>query len=355
MYLQAVGVARPPRRYTQPECWEIFQGTEAYHSLRESSRELLGRVLRGENGIETRRFAVDSVEKLLERDVEPDYLHAQFSRHAPLLAQEAAAKALDEAGLPPEAVDAVVVSTCTGYLCPGLSTYLLESLPLKADCLALDLVGHGCAAALPNLKIASALIDSGAARHVLSVCVEISSAAFYLDDDPGVLISSCLFGDGAAAAICAATPAKHARAVRWSAYHGRIDPSEREALRFETRGGKLRNILTPPVPLLAGRAAGRIFAEMCQARGVGREAISAFVLHAGGRNVLAALAARLKLGEADLAPSRDTLREYGNMSSPFVLFVLEEALRRGLPGGLWWMASFGAGFACHAAFLEVEG
>ena len=89
------------------------------------------------------------------------------------------------AGSRPAQIDAVVVSTCTGYLCPGLSGYVVERLGLRADVQAYDLVGQGCAAALPNLQLGRSLLGSGAAEHVLSVCVEVSSAAMYLDDDPG--------------------------------------------------------------------------------------------------------------------------------------------------------------------------
>ena len=79
---------------------------------------------------------------------------------------------------------------------------------------AFDLVGQGCAAALPNLQLGRSLLGVGRREHVLSVCVEVSSAAMYLDNDPGVLISACLFGDGAGAAVlsrdAAPTPARRA-------------------------------------------------------------------------------------------------------------------------------------------------
>ena len=72
---------------------------------------------------------------------------------------------------------------------------MVERLGLRADVLAFDLVGQGCAAALPNLQLAHALLTANTCAHVLSICVEVSSAAIYLDNDPGVLISACLFGD----------------------------------------------------------------------------------------------------------------------------------------------------------------
>ena len=76
-------------------------------------------------------------------------------------------------------------------------------------------------------------------------------------------------------------------------------------------------------------------------------------MHAGGRRVLQEVRTAMGLEEAHLEHSAAVLRDYGNLSSPFVLFVLERALRERSPGGLWWMSSFGAGFSCHGALLEV--
>jgi alkylresorcinol/alkylpyrone synthase len=77
-------------------------------------------------------------------------------------------------------------------------------------------------------------------------------------------------------------------------------------------------------------------------------------MHAGGRDVLKALEARLELQPADLHYSADVLREYGNMSSASVYFVLEAALGADAPPGWWWLSSFGAGFSCHGALLQVD-
>jgi len=85
-----------------------------------------------------------------------------------------------------------------------------------------------------------------------------------------------------------------------------------------------------------------------------REEITGWVLHAGGRDVLAALQARLDLSDLDVRSSASVLRNCGNVSSPFVLFALQSALAENNPGGWWWLSSFGAGFTCHGALLRVE-
>jgi predicted naringenin-chalcone synthase len=88
--------------------------------------------------------------------------------------------------------------------------------------------------------------------------------------------------------------------------------------------------------------------------GVTQHDISAWVLHAGGSQVLKALRRRLDLTEEDTALSASILNDYGNMSSPFVLYVLKEQLARDVQGGLWFMASFGSGFSAHGALLSVS-
>ncbi len=314
-------------------------------------RSILQGILTHDNGIETRALALDSLDESF--DLDPDTLHRRFVKHAPRLATEAARGALRDAGLAADRIDAVVVSTCTGYLCPGLSSYVAESLGLRPDALGLDLVGQGCGAALPNLRTADALVASGRSEHVLSICVEVCSAAFYLDNDLGVLVSACLFGDGAAAAVLSRGLRADRRRVEFTAAGSVTDPSERDALRFEQRGGMLRNILTLPVPRLAAQHARRLFDDVLAKEALAPEAVSAWILHAGGRKVLEELQAHLAIGCEEVQFSRAMLREYGNLSSPFVLFVLKAALDARARGGWWWMSSFGAGFSCHGALLRV--
>jgi alkylresorcinol/alkylpyrone synthase len=83
--------------------------------------------------------------------------------------------------------------------------------------------------------------------------------------------------------------------------------------------------------------------------------IAGWMLHAGGRDVLQAVERSFELQPADLRYSAAMLREYGNLSSAFVYFVLQAALADDAPDGWWWLSSFGAGFSCHGALLQVQG
>lgn len=352
MHIVGLGTAAPPHRYAQHECWAALQNSPPFTALTSRSRAILRTVLCGDNGIATRHLALDPLAEAF--DLTPDALHARFAKHAPLLATQAAERALANANIEPAQIDAVLISTCTGYLCPGLTSYVSERLRLRPNVFALDLVGQGCGAALPNLRTAEALLAARRAEKVLSVCVEVCSAAFFLDNNPGVLISACLFGDGAGAAVLANQPLANRRAVEWKSGTSQHAPADRDALRFEQKGGMLRNILTPDVPRMAAAQAGRLLKESLAAAGVERSQLAGWIWHTGGRDVLQELREQLGLSDADVRHSASVLRDFGNVSSPTVFFVLERALADLVPDGLWWMSAFGAGFSCHGALLEVR-
>lgn len=351
MFIVGIGTATPPHRYSQQECWTTLKASPRFQDFTPRSQAILKKVLTGDNGIVARYLALDSLHQAFE--ITPDVLHARFIQHAPKLAAEAAERALQSAEIEPTEVDAILISTCTGYLCPGLTSYASERLGLRPDIFALDLVGQGCGAAIPNLQTARSLLAAGHYKNVLSICVEVCSAAFYLDDDAGVLISACLFGDGAGAAVLSSA-ANGGRRIRWKDNGSLLKPDDRDRLRFEQKNGMLRNILTPEVPSVAAQHVGAVLDGTLARNAVDRSQIKGWILHPGGRDVLAALREKMALSGQDVRWSENILREHGNMSSPSVLFVLQAALADGAPGGLWWMSSFGAGFSCHGALLEVE-
>jgi predicted naringenin-chalcone synthase len=338
MFLHALATAVPPRAYTQAECWDILQRSDAFGRLKERSRWILEKVLRGDNGIDRRHFAAPDNERIFE--LTPDQLNETFRTEAPKLAADALRRALAQARLRPDDLDALLICTCTGYLCPGLTGYVAETLGLRPDAYLQDLVGLGCGAAIPALRSARNFLAAQPTATVACVAVEICSAAFYLDDDPGVLVSACLFGDGAAATIWR-TPSGPDGLHCFDFDTWQV-PADRDLLRFEMRGGKLRNLLHQSVPARAAAGVARLYARRSP------RPVHGVAAHPGGRDVLAAL--ETALPDHPLATSARVLRAHGNMSSPSVLFALEEQLRAGPPppGADLWLVSFGAGFSAHS-------
>src|SRR5450755_1424530 len=121
MFITGLGTATPPNRYTQADCWDALVASDHLYKLTARSQAILRKVLRGNNGICSRYLAFDDIADAFAMN--PDALDARFAAHAPAVAARAAERALADAGLAARDIDAVIVSTCTGYLCPGLTSY----------------------------------------------------------------------------------------------------------------------------------------------------------------------------------------------------------------------------------------
>ena len=282
---------------------------------------ILHNLLRGDHGIRRRHFASPDIARIF--DLSPDELNLAFRTEAPRLAGAVLTRALAQCGVRPEELDALFICTCTGYLCPGVTSYVAEQLGLRPDAFLQDLAGLGCGAAIPTLRSASHFLAAHPDATVACVAVEICSAAFYLDDDPGVLISACLFSDGAAATVWRGAPGpSRLRAHGFDTVHR---PQDRDKLRFEMRTGKLRNLLDRTVPELAAGAVAALWKG-------GEWPVSRVVTHSGGVDVLDALAPRLP--DYSLEASRTVLREYGNMNPPRCSLPWRRPwLRPARPGG----------------------
>jgi len=341
MYLHALATTTPSATFAQRDCWDIIDQSPAKSKLTKRSRLILNCILRGEHGINTRHFAAPEITRIFDRS--SDELHAIFREAGPKLATHALTKALAQAKVRPEELDALLICTCTGYLCPGLTSYVAELLNLRPNAFLQDLVGLGCGAAIPTLRAASHVLAAQPSSTVACIAVEICSAAFYLDDDPGVLISACLFSDGAAATIWRSTPGPTGlRCFDFDTHH---QPLDRDKLRFEQRDGKLRNLLDPTVPELAAGAVAQLWERR------GTRPVARVVAHPGGRDVLTALTP--VVAPHNLNASIKVLCDHGNMSSPSVLFALEEVLTdpSNVSNGDLWLVSFGAGFSAHSCRL----
>ncbi len=339
MYLRSIASAVPPRSFTQKSCWDAMAGSDFLSAIKPRSAALMEKILTsGSSGIERRNLALDSIEGSFGHCAEE--LNNSFEREAPPLASAALLDTLRKSGRVATEVDALFVCTCTGYLCPGVSSHVAEQTGMRHDVYLADLVGLGCGAAIPMMRAAQGFLAANPQAVVATVAVEICSSAFFANDDPGVLISLCLFGDGAAAAIWTSDGADGDwQAGNFTTTHR---PQEREKIRFVNSAGKLKNQLHRAVPGLAAEAVAGLFAQ--------RTADPDQVLaHSGGRDVIDALESVVPFR---LTETREVLRDHGNMSSPSVLFALERRLAAARADDRkLWLTAFGAGFAAHACEL----
>ncbi|MEJ2182412.1 MAG: type III polyketide synthase [Nitrospirota bacterium] len=341
-HLVSVGTAVPPLRLSQEEAGRFLM-EHFGRSLSERSRAVLTKVF-SHPGIASRTFALESPEELLRES--PDERVARFTRWAVRLSAEAALEAMEGAGLKAADISALVVNTCTGYLCPGVSTYVMERLGLSPGIRALDLVGSGCGGAVPNLDVAASLLAGGDA--VLSVAVEICSATFQMADDLSLIVSNALFGDGAAAVVLQDRP----EGLALMGAGRRFAPSHREAIRYVHRNGNLHNQLSTAIPRLVAGEMRHVVGELLAPHALCTKDVAHWALHTGGEKVISTLRDALGLSEAQAAPTRQVMRRYGNMSSPTALFVLKDLMERIEPGQWCALGAFGAGLSVHALLLR---
>ncbi len=343
--IAAIGTAVPDMKLTQLETAEVLM---RYYGagLKERSRSILQKVFQHPS-ILKRHHAFIRPEHLVNED--PDVRMERFTHYAINLSKEACLKALHNAKSSIEDVKGVVVNTCTGYICPGISTYLLEHLSLPFDTPAYDLVGAGCGGAIPNLEIAGSLLNT-TQGSVLSVSVEICSATFQMSDDLSLIISNAIFGDGAAAALLW----KHPTGLAIVDSERFYSPEHREDIRYVYKKGELHNQLSVHLPVVLQKVVPPVVTKLLERHHLKAKDIRHWAIHPGGDKVITAVQNGLGLSPEQIKVTRKILSEYGNMSSPTVWFEMERILSNGVESGEWCvMVGMGAGLSVHVILLRA--
>jgi predicted naringenin-chalcone synthase len=265
------------------------------------------------------------------------------------LSAEAIERALTPLGLVPEDVTSLIVNTCTGYTCPGIATYLVEKCGFLPTVKTYDLVGTGCAGAVPNLQLAQRIIQADPDEIVLCVSVEICSATFEMGNSMSLIVSNAIFGDGAAAVVLWGK--KSGLQLKDTASY--CDPAFRNDVRYIHKKGRLHNQLSPQLPDIIGTLVPKVVADLLSSRGLLSQEVKHWAIHPGGDKMISQIQDKLSLSEEQMAPTRSVLRDYGNMSSPTVLFELADIMGNGIEKDDWCLAvAYGAGLAIHAYLLQ---
>jgi predicted naringenin-chalcone synthase len=346
-FIASIATAIPPFSIDQAQSVEYLL---KHYADKLSPRSLtLTRKFFSNPSITKRHFAIADPESFFNED--PDSRVARFTRWSIKLSSQAIIRALEAVGLSKDAISGLVVNTCTGYICPGIATYLIEKLGLERNIRVYDLVGSGCGGAIPNLEVAEAFLKSSSDKVVLSISVEICSATFQTGDDLSLLVSNALFGDGAAAAVLW-NRQEGLELIESSSYYV---PEDRDAIRYVHKNGQLYNQLSTNLPHIVKNAVERVARNVLEPHSLKVEDIKHWALHTGGEKIINTIKNEIGLSEAQLKATRKVLSEYGNMSSPTVWFVMKELLNEGIKKGEWCiMVAFGAGLSAHAFLMRMS-
>jgi alkylresorcinol/alkylpyrone synthase len=284
---------------------------------------------------------------------------ALYRAHAVALGREVAARALAAAQARPEEIALLVTVSCTGVMIPSLDAYLVDELGLRRDVRRLPLTELGCAGGAAALGRAHDFLRAFPAARALVVAVELPSLSMQREDvSPANLISTALFGDGAAAVVLGGSAADAGAArprLRVLETGSHVFPHTTYALGFDLRDDGFHSVLSRDVPALLKREIAALVQSLAARRGLGRDDLSFFVLHPGGRKILGVVEEELHLTRDDTAPSWDVLRDFGNQSSASVLFVLDRHRSERPPaaGARGVLAAFGPGLAVDLLLLEA--
>jgi alkylresorcinol/alkylpyrone synthase len=332
-----VATATPPNRFTQPEVLALAGYTDERRRGFFLNSGIDGRYL----AIEREGFS--STESL-------DELQARFRTASIDLGARALTAALAQVGREPRDLDFLATTTCTGRLCPSLDTRLIRALGLRNDIQRVHVGDTGCASAMVALQQATNHLRAFPGHLAAVVAVEVSSASYYLDDSLETAVANAIFADGAGAAVLACAGG----GPRVVATRSLIRPEFLDLMGFTFPAGRPRILLSKDIRHIAVDMMGELVELLLKDHELGRTDVRRWVLHSAGYRVLDRAQRELGFSDADLAAPRAVLRQYGNLSSATVLFVLREVLERQQPSAGDWglMAALGPGFAAEGALLR---
>ena len=345
--LLALTTAVPAARYAQAEIFEYLA------PLFERTRH--ARAIFGRAGVAHRHMAADR--DFYRQEQRTQARNERYMEYALPLGEEAIRGCLAQAGRAFSDITDFFVVSCTGFDIPGLDLRLAGKLGLRTDLRRTCVLGMGCYGAFPALQRAREAVSAAPGRLALVLAVELCSLHLQSDDSLENMVVSALFADGAAAALIG--PAVDSEAGRPlgprlldAATFSDYSTFDHMAFHVTDHGFQMR--LSSYVPDVLAANVEAFLAPLLARNGLDRAAIRFWGIHPGGSKILDYLQAQLKLTDADVACSRAVLRDYGNMSSPTILFVLDEIQRHSQPqpGDYGVLMAFGPGLTMESALVQ---
>jgi predicted naringenin-chalcone synthase len=249
----------------------------------------------------------------------------------------------------------IVFASCTGFANPGPDFHIIRELGLNEGIERYTLGFMGCYAAFPALRMAAQFCEANPKAVVLVMCLELCSLHMQINNDPNCILANSLFADGAAAAIVSAREPE-GPAYRMEGFTSALLPSGERDMAWEIGDEGFNIVLSSYVPDIIGTNIAALLGGIVEAKGIEIDDIREWAVHPGGRSILDKVETSLALPGNALTNSRAVLRNYGNMSSATILFVLKEFLdnadtERALTGAL----AFGPGLTVETALFERIG
>jgi predicted naringenin-chalcone synthase len=275
-----------------------------------------------------------------------------YVRECTKLAEQALQKALDKAGWEANEIDYLITVSCTGIMIPSVDAYLVNRLQMKPDIVRLPVTEMGCAAGVSGIIYAKNFLKANPGKKAAVVAVESPAATFQLNDfSMANIVSAAIFGDGAAAVLLSSCEEDDGPEVIAEEMYHFYDAEYMMGFKLTNTG--LQMILDETVPETISAHFPKIVHPFLEKNNTNIEAINHLIFHPGGRKIVQTVEELFGSLGKNIDDTREVLKQYGNMSSVTVLYVLERFLDRNLPAGdQGLMLSFGPGFSAQSILLQ---
>ncbi|MDE3248904.1 MAG: type III polyketide synthase [Bacteroidota bacterium] len=354
----SIGTSTPSYRHQQDD---IMHFMEQVYAMNETDKRKL-RFLYHHSGIKTRYSVVPDYNRPLpewkfyphSENLEPfpslELRMLWYQKHAPALSVDAIRRCADGHIHSREITHLITVS-CTGMSAPGLDLQVMELLDLPKNIFRTSVNFMGCYAAIHAMKMADTICRSDAAAKVMIVCTELCTLHFQKEPTPDNIASSLLFGDGAAA-ILITGDAYAKKGLPVKGFYSEVVPRGKKDMAWELSGTGFLMTLSGYVPDLLGEDFEALTHRALEHSGTTTHQIDHWCIHPGGRRILDTIKKTMQLPEDAFQASYQVLNDFGNMSSPTILFVLKELMGKAKSADdTYFGAAFGPGLTMETFVL----
>ncbi len=345
----SIGTAVPAFKHAQKDILQFMQQVYALDTV--ENRKL--KFLYSQSGIETRYSVIPDYSHQLpewkfyphSENLEPfpdlEKRMRWFNRYAGPLSVDAIRECISEKINSKDITHLITVS-CTGMSAPGLDLMVMELMDLPKNIFRTSINFMGCYAAIHGLKMADMICNNDRNAKVMIVCTEVCTLHFQKDASPDSLASTLLFSDGSAAALVMHDDVE-AKGLHLKSFYSEVVPKGKRDMAWELSSTGFLMTLSGYIPDLIKEDFEPLVQRALQHAGMQQQDISNWCIHPGGRRIVDTIHKSLQLPEGKLQACYDVLRNYGNMSSPTILFVLKELMQNSSSDESIFGAAFGPG------------
>ncbi|KUJ61271.1 3-oxoacyl-ACP reductase [Flavobacteriaceae bacterium CRH] len=275
-----------------------------------------------------------------------------YSREVIILGEQVLQKALNKANWDPQTLDYIITVSCTGIMIPSLDAYLINKMKLKQDIVRLPVTEMGCAAGISGIIYAKNFLKSNPGKRAAVIAVESPTATFQLDDfSMPNIVSAAIFGDGAACCLLSSYEDDNGPEIINEEMYHFYDAEHMMGFKLTNSG--LQMVLDIEVPNTIASHFGDIIHPFLEKNNLEIKDIDHMIFHPGGKKIVTTVESLFSGLGKNIDDTKEVLKQYGNMSSATVLYVLERIMD-GNPkaGEKGLMLSFGPGFSAQRVLLQ---